>query len=32
MDIHFHRTVPVFRIFDVAKAHEFYLDYLRAVP
>lgn len=24
----FHRTVPVFRIFDVAKAHEFYLDYL----
>ncbi|SOE10107.1 hypothetical protein SAMN06272775_1157 [Streptomyces sp. 2323.1] len=28
MDIHFHRTVPVFRIFDVAKAHEFYLDYL----
>ncbi|MEU5211551.1 glyoxalase superfamily protein [Streptomyces sp. NPDC020742] len=24
----FRRTVPVFRIFDVAKAHEFYLDYL----
>ncbi|MFK0291197.1 glyoxalase superfamily protein [Streptomyces sp. NPDC090442] len=22
------RTVPVFRIFDVAKAHEFYVDYL----
>lgn len=28
MDIVFHRTVPVFRIFDVAKAHEFYLGYL----
>ncbi|WP_328383006.1 VOC family protein [Streptomyces sp. NBC_00400] len=28
MDIVFHRTVPVFRIFDVAKAHEFYVDYL----
>ncbi|MFI1159373.1 glyoxalase superfamily protein [Streptomyces sioyaensis] len=28
MDIVFHRTVPVFRIFDVAKAHAFYLDHL----
>ncbi|MEV7467124.1 glyoxalase superfamily protein [Streptomyces kronopolitis] len=28
MDIVFHRTVPVFRTFDVAKAHEFYLGYL----
>ncbi|UKY53672.1 glyoxalase superfamily protein [Streptomyces inhibens] len=28
MDIVFRRTVPVFRIFDVAKAHEFYVDYL----
>ncbi|MEU8913880.1 MULTISPECIES: glyoxalase superfamily protein [Streptomyces] len=28
MTLDFHRTVPVFRIFDVAKAHEFYLDYL----
>lgn len=28
MDIRFHRTVPVFRIFGVAKAHEFYLGYL----
>ncbi|MEX2970438.1 glyoxalase superfamily protein [Streptomyces sp. C184] len=28
MDILFHRTIPVFRIFDVAKAHQFYLDYL----
>ncbi len=28
MDIEFRRTVPIFRIFDVAKAHEFYLGYL----
>lgn len=28
MTIDFRRTVPVFRIFDVAKAHEFYVDYL----
>ncbi|MCZ1006430.1 glyoxalase superfamily protein [Streptomyces lydicus] len=28
MDIVFRRTVPVFRIFDVAKAHEFYVDYV----
>ncbi|MFG2223142.1 glyoxalase superfamily protein [Streptomyces sp. NPDC048644] len=28
MAIVFHRTVPVLRIFDVAKAHEFYVGYL----
>ncbi|MFE1171139.1 glyoxalase superfamily protein [Streptomyces sp. NPDC058773] len=28
MTIDFHRTVPIFRIFDVAKAHEFYVGYL----
>ncbi|MGA4949346.1 glyoxalase superfamily protein [Streptomyces lydicamycinicus] len=28
MTIDFRRSVPVFRIFDVTKAHEFYVDYL----
>jgi ribosomal-protein-alanine N-acetyltransferase len=28
MKVEFQRTVPIFRIFDVAKAREFYLDYL----
>ena len=27
-DVQFARTVPVLRIFDVAKAREFYLDFL----
>lgn len=26
--IHFNRAVPVLRIFDIAKAREFYLDFL----
>ena len=28
MTVHFQRTVPILRIFDVSKAREFYLDYL----
>jgi ribosomal-protein-alanine N-acetyltransferase len=28
MSVEFQRTVPIFRIFDVARAREFYLDYL----
>lgn len=28
MPIEFRRTVPIFRIFDVSKAREFYLDFL----
>jgi len=28
MDIHFDRVVPVLRVFDVAKADEFYLGFL----
>ncbi|MGY0233702.1 glyoxalase superfamily protein [Longispora urticae] len=28
MTVIFERTVPILRIFDVAKAHEFYVDYL----
>lgn len=28
MAITFKQTIPIFRIFDVAKANEFYLDYL----
>lgn len=28
MGVEFQRTVPIFRIFDVAKAREFYVDYL----
>ncbi|WP_027741141.1 glyoxalase superfamily protein [Streptomyces phytophilus] len=28
MTVLFRRTVPIFRIFDIAKAREFYLDYL----
>jgi hypothetical protein len=28
MNINFSRTVPIFRIFDVKKAKEFYVDYL----
>lgn len=28
MTVLFRRTVPVFRIFDIAKAREFYVDYL----
>ncbi|PJN37930.1 glyoxalase/bleomycin resistance/extradiol dioxygenase family protein [Streptomyces sp. CB02959] len=27
-DVVVRRAVPIFRIFDVAKAHEFYVDYL----
>ncbi|GAA2647022.1 glyoxalase superfamily protein [Streptomyces lunalinharesii] len=27
-DVVVRRAVPIFRIFDVAKAHDFYLDYL----
>jgi catechol 2,3-dioxygenase-like lactoylglutathione lyase family enzyme len=26
--VHFHKTIPVLRIFDVGKAKEFYVDYL----
>ncbi|NGN65395.1 VOC family protein [Streptomyces sp. A7024] len=28
MTVYFRRTVPLFRIFDVEKAREFYVDYL----
>jgi catechol 2,3-dioxygenase-like lactoylglutathione lyase family enzyme len=28
MTIHFQRTVPIFRIFSLEKAREFYLDFL----
>lgn len=28
MTIHFEQTCPVFRIFDIEKAREFYLDFL----
>ena len=28
MDVSFRRTIPIFRIFDVAKAREFYVGFL----
>ncbi|KAM4054677.1 hypothetical protein HRG_005500 [Hirsutella rhossiliensis] len=28
MNIEFHSVIPILRIFDIAKADEFYLDYL----
>ncbi len=28
MSIQFQQTIPIFRMFDVAKAKEFYIDYL----
>jgi catechol 2,3-dioxygenase-like lactoylglutathione lyase family enzyme len=28
MPVFFHETIPILRIFDVAKAKEFYVDYL----
>jgi hypothetical protein len=28
MGISFQKTIPIFRIFDVAKAREFYVDFL----
>jgi len=28
MEIEFDRTIPILRIFDVAKADEFYIEYL----
>jgi catechol 2,3-dioxygenase-like lactoylglutathione lyase family enzyme len=28
MPVEFHRSVPILRIFDIAKAKEFYLDFL----